>query len=64
MISSGSSGSPGCPNGLPVTTPIKTILIGSIISPRTTVTFIPASQEYFKYSDKHSKVFKFYVNYK
>jgi len=35
MISSGSSGSPGCLNGLPVTTPLKTILIGSIISPRT-----------------------------
>jgi len=57
MISIGSSDSPGCPSGLPVTTPMKTILIGSIVSPRTTATFIPASPEYFKYSDKHSKVF-------
>jgi hypothetical protein len=52
------------PRVLPVTTPMKTILIGSIISPRTTVTFIPASQEYFKYSDSQSKVFMLHVNYK
>lgn len=41
---------------MPATTPMETILISSIILPRT-VTFVPASPEYFKYLHKHSEVF-------